>query len=49
MARRATKIVATLGPASSDPKLLEQMIPAGVNVVPSNTCATSSEIESLLA
>ena len=26
MARRATKIVATLGPASSDPALLEQMI-----------------------
>lgn len=33
MARRATKIVATLGPASSDSKLLEQMIRAGVNVV----------------
>ncbi|MGQ0730353.1 pyruvate kinase [Acidovorax sp.] len=33
MARRATKIVATLGPASSDPILLEQMIRAGVNVV----------------
>jgi len=33
MARRATKIVATLGPASSDPVLLEQMIRAGVNVV----------------
>ncbi len=31
--RRATKIVATLGPASSDPQLLEQMIRAGVNVV----------------
>ena len=31
--RRATKIVATLGPASSDPALLEQMILAGVNVV----------------
>ena len=31
--RRATKIVATLGPASSDPLLLEQMILAGVNVV----------------
>ena len=26
MTRRATKIVATLGPASSDPALLEQMI-----------------------
>src|SRR6478752_2093069 len=33
MARRATKIVATLGPASSDPALLEKMIRAGVNVV----------------
>jgi pyruvate kinase len=33
MARRATKIVATLGPASSEPALLEQMIRAGVNVV----------------
>ncbi len=33
MHRRATKIVATLGPASSDPVLLEQMIRAGVNVV----------------
>ncbi|MBE0472894.1 pyruvate kinase [Rhodoferax sp.] len=33
MPRRATKIVATLGPASSDPALLEQMIHAGVNVV----------------
>jgi len=33
MPRRATKIVATLGPASSDPAILEQMIRAGVNVV----------------
>ncbi|MFM8609756.1 MAG: pyruvate kinase [Burkholderiaceae bacterium] len=33
MARRATKIVATLGPASSDAALLEKMISAGVNVV----------------
>ena len=31
--RRATKIVATLGPASSDPVLLEEMIRSGVNVV----------------
>ena len=31
MLRRATKIVATLGPASSDPALLEKMIRAGVN------------------
>ncbi len=32
-ARRSTKIVVTLGPASSDPALLEEMIRAGVNVV----------------
>lgn len=32
-AQRATKIVATLGPASSDPAVLERMIRAGVNVV----------------
>ncbi len=31
--RRATKIVATLGPASSDPALLQKIIEAGVNVV----------------
>ncbi len=31
--RRATKIVATLGPASSEPALLEEMIRSGVNVV----------------
>ena len=30
---RATKIVATLGPASSSPELLERMIRAGVDVV----------------
>ncbi len=33
MPSRATKIVATLGPASSDPALLEAMIRSGVNVV----------------
>ena len=33
MSQRATKIVATLGPASSDPAMLEAMIRAGVNVV----------------
>ena len=33
MPSRATKIVVTLGPASSDPVLLEKMIRAGVNVV----------------
>jgi pyruvate kinase len=30
---RATKIVATLGPASSSPEILERMIRAGVDVV----------------
>ncbi len=30
---RATKIVATLGPASSSPEVLEAMIRAGVDVV----------------
>ena len=30
---RATKIVATLGPASSSPEVLERMLRAGVNVV----------------
>jgi len=33
MTNRATKIVATLGPSSSDPEMLEKMIKAGVNVV----------------
>jgi pyruvate kinase len=33
MHHRATKIVATLGPASSDPKVLRELILAGVNVV----------------
>ena len=32
-APRATKIVATLGPASSDPAVLERMLRAGVDVV----------------
>ena len=31
--RRSTKIVVTLGPVSSDPQMLENMIRAGVNVV----------------
>jgi pyruvate kinase len=31
--RRATKIVATIGPASSDPEMLVRMITAGVDVV----------------
>jgi pyruvate kinase len=30
---RSTKIVATLGPASSDPQTLERMVLAGVDVV----------------
>ena len=30
---RATKIVATLGPASSDPEVLERLLRAGVDVV----------------
>jgi pyruvate kinase len=33
MLYRSTKIVATLGPASNTPEILEQMIRAGVNVV----------------
>jgi len=33
---RRTKIVATLGPASSDPKILKQMIRAGVDLVRMN-------------
>ncbi|MDM7951349.1 pyruvate kinase [Hydrogenophaga sp.] len=33
MPQRATKIVATLGPASSSPEMLEAMIRAGVNLV----------------
>ena len=33
MKQRATKIVATLGPASSSPEVLERMIRAGVDVV----------------
>ncbi len=33
---RRTKIVATLGPASSDPRVLEQMIRAGVDLVRMN-------------
>src|ERR1700675_3731992 len=31
--RRSTKIAATLGPASSDPVILERMVRAGVDVV----------------
>jgi pyruvate kinase len=42
---RRTKIVATLGPATDDPKVLDELIAAGVDVVRINlraprTCAT---------
>jgi pyruvate kinase len=43
MTLRATKIVATLGPASSDPAMLEKMIRAGVNVVRLNFSHGSAE------
>ncbi len=42
-APRATKIVATLGPASSDPDVLERMLRAGVNVVRVNFSHGSAE------
>jgi pyruvate kinase len=40
---RSTKIVATLGPASSEPAVLEQMVRAGVNVVRLNFSHGSAE------
>ncbi|MGA7984504.1 MAG: pyruvate kinase [Burkholderiales bacterium] len=40
---RSTKIVATLGPASSDPAVLEKMIRAGVDVVRLNFSHGSAE------
>ena len=40
---RATKIVATLGPASSDPAVLERMVRAGVDVVRLNFSHGSAE------
>ena len=43
MTLRATKIVATLGPASRDPVMLEKMIRAGVNVVRLNFSHGSAE------
>ncbi|MEO5606541.1 MAG: pyruvate kinase [Polaromonas sp.] len=49
MTRRATKIVATLGPASSDPALLEKMIRAGVNVVRLNFSHGSAQNHVALA
>ena len=40
---RSTKIVATLGPASSDPLVLERMLAAGVDVVRFNFSHGSAE------
>ncbi len=40
---RSTKIVATLGPASSDPAVLERMVRAGVDVVRLNFSHGTSE------
>jgi len=40
---RSTKIVATLGPASSDPAILERMVRAGVDVVRLNFSHGSTE------
>ena len=40
---RATKIVATLGPASSSPEVIEQLIQAGVNIVRLNFSHGSAE------
>src|SRR3954447_8547429 len=40
---RSTKIVATLGPASSDPDVLERMVRAGVDVVRLNFSHGTSE------
>ena len=40
---RHTKIVATLGPASSDPDVLERLLEAGVDVVRMNFSHGSAE------
>src|SRR3712207_688950 len=40
---RSTKIVATIGPASRDPQVLEQMISAGVDVARLNFAHGSPE------
>ena len=45
---RATKIVATLGPASSDPTTIERMILAGVNVVRVNFSHGSADAHTAL-
>lgn len=49
MLRRATKIVATIGPASSDPAMLEQLIRAGVNVMRLNFSHGKAEAHIALA
>lgn len=41
--QRTTKIVATLGPASSDPKVLDQLVAAGIDVVRLNFSHGSAE------
>ncbi|MFC1751241.1 pyruvate kinase, partial [Pseudomonadota bacterium] len=40
---RRTKIVATLGPATDDPKALDDLIQAGVDVVRANFSHGSAE------
>ena len=45
---RATKIVATLGPASSSPEVMEAMIRAGVDVVRLNFSHGKAEDLSLI-
>jgi pyruvate kinase len=44
---RSTKIVATLGPASSDPKILQRMIAAGVDVIRFNFSHGGDEADRL--
>ena len=46
--RRSTKIVATLGPASSDPQTLERMISAGVDVIRFNFSHGGDEADRLM-
>ena len=46
--RRATKIVATLGPVSSDLEVLTRMISTGVNVVRFNFSHGSADRKSVV-